>query len=228
MKKVITLFVFVATAFIAQSQPRTASPNSNWPYLLEDFSPCVILHEDGNVTKVKANYNLLNEVLQYNKNGSIMNFTDPGDIAKISFNEFVMEFVDNDYYIRISADDSKIHVYEKNKGNMNDLMESKGAYGSSTTTAATSQSIDLDIGGINSFDVRMLWDAKDRGKIFRVNNQFYFLIKNTEELIPLKKNNLLKSFPNHEKEIKSYLKQERINLSNTDDVRKITVFLNTL
>ncbi|HYQ55976.1 MAG TPA: hypothetical protein VEP89_01430, partial [Draconibacterium sp.] len=194
MKVITMLLVLLVVAFSAKSQQRTENPNSNWPYLFEEFSPCTIVHKDGNITKVNANYNLLNEKIQFSDKGNIMNISNPNDISEVAFSDLNMVFINNSYYVKINDEEDQINVYESIKGNMNDLMENKGAYGSSTTTASTTQSMDIDIGGINSMDVRMLWDAKTEGKKFRVNYRYYFSMGN-KELNPLKKNQLTKVFP---------------------------------
>ena len=228
MKKLIfisTLFFVIASA---HSQQKNDNPNSNWPYLFAEFSPCLIVHKDGNTTKVNANYNLLNELLQYSNKGEIMDFSDPGDIASISFDGLKMAYVAEAYYVRLTDENDKINCYKKIKGNINDLIESTGAYGSSTTTAAVTQQTEINIGGINSMDIRMLWDNKKDGKKFRVNEYYFFATKANTELVPLKKNSLLEAFPKNEKEIKSFIKANKINFKEDNEILALTEFVSKL
>ena len=157
-----------------------------------------------------------------------MDFSNPGDIASISLDGLKMAFIDDTYYIQLTGENDKINCYKKIKGNINDLVESTGAYGSSTTTAAVTQQTEINIGGINSMDVRMLWDNKNDGKKFRINEYYFFATKTNPELVPLKKNSLLEAFPKNEKEIKSFIKANKINFKEDDEILALMEFVSEL
>lgn len=229
MKKIFCLIIFVLIGFTSISQNINTTPNSKWPYLLDEFSSCIIIHNDGNVTKATANYNLLSEELQFQKNNKIMSVTDPEDIKEVTFDKFNMVYLHGNFYVELNNEkENVIHIFKKIKGNMNDLLEAKGAYGSSTTTAATMQQADIDIGGINNMNVRMLWDNRSEGKEFRINENYFYTIANNNELISLKKSNLYSSFPDLKKNIKAFLKREKNRLQDDADVKKLANYLNNL
>jgi hypothetical protein len=229
MKKIFYLIIFVLIGFTSISQTINTFPNSNWPYLLDEFSSCIIIHNDGNVTKAMANYNLLSEELQFQKNNKIMSVTDPEDIKEVTFDEFKMVYLHGNFYVGLNNEKGNvINIFKKIKGNMNDLLEAKGAYGSSTTTAATMQQAEIDIGGINNMNVRMLWDNKSEGKEFRINENYFYKTPDNNELISLKKSNLYRSLPDLEKNIKAFFKREKNRLKDDADVKKLANYLNNL
>jgi hypothetical protein len=228
MKKIIFLTALLFAGLISESQNIYENPNSNWPFLLKEFSSCTIIHQDGNVTKASANYNLLSEELQFQKNNKIMSVTEPEDISEVSFGEITMIYLQENFYILLNKEGDAIKTFKKIKGNMNDLFETEGAYGSSTTTAATIQQSDVNIGGINSMDIRMLWDKQDDGKKFRVNENHFYTTKTSHEIISLKKSNLYNSFPDWKKEIKAFLKENKINLNDDNHIKILAHYLNSL
>ena len=229
MKNITVLVFAIITNLYVSGQSLNENRNSSWPYLFEEFSPCIILHKDGNVSKANANFNFLNEKLQFTNRGQIMDFAEPDDITKASFNdgsEFLYQ--EDKFYLLLNNQGNVISFYKTIKGNMNDLMEAKGAYGSSTTTAAVKQQADVDIGGINSMDVRMLWDNRSEGKKFRIDENYFFKAGGLNNIISLKKNNLLNAFPRHKKMIRDYLKEEKISLRNDSDIKKLADYINSL
>ncbi|MFB6318552.1 hypothetical protein [Saccharicrinis sp. FJH54] len=229
MKKqvIISAMLLIATVSLT-AQKLNNAPNSNWPYLFNDFSECIIAHKDSNISKVNANYNLLSEELQFMDKDQIKTLSNPDDILHVRFQSYTLIPDDKRFLIVIGDANSDFKILKKEKGNFNDIMESKGAYGSSTTTASVKQQTDLNIGGVNNMNMQQLTLDRDKGKTFRVNEQYYFKQANDSELTPLKKKNILKAFSKNKGEISAYLKSEKISLKDDTDLKRFSKFINTM
>ena len=65
-------------------------------------------------------------------------------------------------------------------------------------------------------------------KFQREDDRFYLKINDETTYVPQKKKDLLEAFPEHAKDLKSYMKKNKLNPKNEDELIKIVEYLSTL
>jgi hypothetical protein len=228
MKKLFFLLLTICLSSLASLAQEEfvvpASRTSTWPYLFGDFSNAKILDNNGKVQHMTVNLNLLNEEMQYLNNGEIMQIYPPENVQSITVNHMLFIFA-NKWFLQVVAKGEPMLV-KRFHGNMNDVVETTGAYGTQSTVSSTHGMSSIDLGGINNMNYEYLKKGKESGKNFSVETTYYFKLGN--QLVPVSKKQSLKLFPEQKSKIKNYIKQQNIDFKKQSDILKLTEFMNNL
>lgn len=73
------------------------------------------------------------------------------------------------------------------------------------------------------------YQAAKPAKFDRVDDEFYIAIDNDiAKPLSTNKNDIAALFPNHEKDVLNYIKEQKLNVKKQDDLVKLTIYLNQL
>ena len=228
MKKLFFLiFIICLGPFNIMAQEHFTPPatrTSTWPYLFDDFSNAKIIDNNGSIQHMTINLNLLNDEMQFLNNGEIMQIYPPENVQSIMVNHLMYVYA-NKWFLQVIAKGEPMLV-QRVHGNMNDLVETTGAYGTQSTVSSTHGLKSIDLGGINNMNYEYLKKGKEGGKSFNVETTYYF--KLGQRLVTVSKSQSIKLFPDQKSKIKNYINQQNIDFKKQSDLLKLTEFLNTL
>lgn len=207
--------LFINGSAIAQKAKVLEKPTSNWPYYFEDFADAQITYIDGSYTQAKVNLHLLNNELQFVKGGTIYTVLNLDSIATVKIGEETSFIRHGGYFYEVLGV-NRFVVVQRHKGDINDLYESAGAYGSGTSTASTQDRTSVDVGGMSNMNYFNLSKDKDSGKNFDVTHSLMLL--KDGELNLASKRNLQKMFPDSKDEINNLAKELKTNFKKQDDL----------
>ncbi len=223
MKRIMILLVACIMPMLFQAQDISIfnpDPNSMWPYLFNDFKGGTVCYKDGTKSQAPINFHLLTGELQFVQGDVIMKVVKPDQIDRIEVDGFVFVQQAGNYYEQLKQDNG-LSLLKKIKGNLNDLIESTGAYGSKGAVSATTDlsSFRIGIGGVTNLSHQAIKLDKNNGKSFSVKISYYFLYQ--ESLFDASKKGIQFMFPDNKKEIDQIIKKHKIKFSNEESLRSL-------
>lgn len=224
MKKTLILVLLLSSILSAFAQNAVTIPEkatATWPFLYEDFMEATILMTDGSRGKEHINLNLLNGEMQFIRDGEIRKIAPAEEVKVITVAEDQFIYHDKSFYQLVKG--GEMNLIQRIKGNMSDLVESTGAYGTQSTVSATNKYSTIDLGGINNMSYTQIKKDKLNGKQFDVEVTYFFL-KN-DVLTKAAKKGFLKLCASNKKEAISFLKSNKINFKNEQDLLTVLEFL---
>jgi len=76
---------------------------------------------------------------------------------------------------------------------------------------------------------RTSYDKEKPAKFMRDKDEYYISVQNEPvSYLPLRKKDLLKEYSSHEKDVKSFIKKNKISMSKEEDLKKLAKYLGTL
>ena len=72
------------------------------------------------------------------------------------------------------------------------------------------------------------YDEEQPAKFLKEPDSYFYKVEDKINYLPTKKKDFLKLFPDYETELKNYIKTEKLNIKNEDDLIKIIEFLSTI
>ncbi len=213
----VTVFISIFSFCNAQESIQD-KPTSNWPYLFPDFQNAKIIYKTGEISSSTINYHLLNEELQFIKNDMVFVAENLDEIDRVVCNNgFIFIYVDNKFYQLLG--EGNIKLGKSYKGNINDLYETEGAYGTSTASSSVKKENSIYIGGMPGVNFKNLENDKQGGDIFSINTKRVF-IKNGKVVNATKKN-LYSLMPEEKKKINNLIKESKLKFNKDEDVIKL-------
>jgi len=191
----------------------------NERYKYPEFIPGKVVFNNGLIASASLNYSILLNEMQF--------IAPPADTFSIADGENIRYvFIESDTflfdngYLELFYQEGFIRVAQKQYVKFIGI-EKQDAYGMTSSTAAIETYRSLQSDGI-SYNLTVGEDVK-----LRKINQYYISIENSK-FYPVTKRNLKKLFPQNKNEIKTFLKQNSVNLENRQDLLKLTAFLQNL
>ena len=181
-------------------------------YLFPAFTNASVRFKKGGLMAAKMNFNLLICTMQFiNTNNDTLEIKKPDDIDSIIIDSNVFFFNKGYYEILLSAGTHKLAVLRKATFEPVKV----GAMGLPTHTEG-------GIDAYNSFESYV----GERSLIVNEDVEItaeadYFLINKNNELVKADKAGFIKTFPDKEANIQTYLKQTRIKLNKEEDFKKL-------
>lgn len=211
---------------IVFSQNNNSNINSKFTknslFLFNTFEDGTAYFDDGGIAKARCNYNVVYDELCYIKNSEILVISNTNELDSIKIGNALFRYLDSKIFETIHQ--GKISIFLNRKANV-PSENPTGAYGTESNTSAVTKhtSIYSNYGAMAGDHVNM---HNENDFEIKVDYKFYLLIDNN--LILATKGQINKTFKSHKSEIKSYIKENNIDLQNIEDLTKLTTFLEKL
>lgn len=212
------LLSFAVSAF-AQHEP-----TSTWPYLYPDFTEGEIRTSDGTAKPGFFNVHIL-----YGR----LHFVD-GELIKEAAQSGVSSVrIGNDIFVNVSGEmmkvlarDDNACIGEKAEVDMVQLNATGGAYGSSSSTLATTALSSLEaIGnGMSATNHMELKNSKEDGKILPLVRKSYIIVPG--KVIYAARKDVMEQSGIDAKEMNSFIKENKIRWKNPESLLKLAGFIN--
>lgn len=212
------LLSFAVSAF-AQHEP-----TSTWPYLYPDFTEGEIQTLDG-----KAKPGLFNVHILYGR----LHFIDGELIREASSADVFSVRIGKDIFVNVSGEMMKVlakedHAYigEKAEVDMVQLNATGGAYGSSSSTLATTALSSLEaIGnGMSATNHMELKNSKEDGKILPLVRKTYIVVPG--KVIYATRKDVMEQSGIDAKELNAFIKENKIRWKNPESLLRLAAFIN--
>lgn len=214
----ITIF---AVFLFCSVSPLTAQTDTlaNLPqYLFPNFDTSVVRLKRGEFSKAVMNYNTLTEKMAFYQKGVLLDLIKPGAVDTICIQNRLFIPFDNAFYEVILNAPISFFIQHKS-----DLL-STGRPAALGTTSQTSgvNSVSKFVGESNSYNLML-------PENFKVKPYDIYWVRRNEEMHRfLNERQFLKIFPVKEDEIKDFINQYHLKISNPDDLLKLANFCNEL
>ena len=180
-------------------------------FLFNDYQNADIYLKNGKITNTDINYNVFFQEIWYKDNNQYFVINEPNKIEYIEFANFNLVILNKKIYETI-AYSNKYKILKHREINFESINQNNGVYGTSTTTASadylTTYITRPD--GINNI-------KKESEEKFELLNRF-FISDNDGNIYNLTKRRLYRLFKNNKNSIKTYFKENNINLHNEKDI----------
>lgn len=218
MKKTIVLTIILLTSMIIIGQ----NVNTMWPYLFTDFTEGTIYTKDGLKFHRKVNIHVLKSTLHYLDN-NVIKETSSSDLLFVDVADTKFMCVDGKV-MQVVKGDSEGFVATLVMGDFSKVVETGGAYGSSSNALATTNLSSVDIGGINVINHMQLRENRAAGKTIPIMTSYYIVTGGN--IFPAVKNKIKKMLSgDKKKDFKDIIKKHKIKWSNPDDLMYLVDFL---
>jgi len=176
-----------------------------------------VVFRDGRKVTAKMNYSsLFDQIMFINPKGDTLALTDENTLKFVALDNDTFYY--NAGYIRLVTSNSAVKLAEKKVWEVADVRKIGSHDRPANTFAVTSYSTLTDGFG----ETRQLVLNEDM--VLRKKAK-YFIGDKFNHFVPADKKNLLLFFPKNQKSITNYLKENKVDFSNRDDLEKIVVFL---
>lgn len=183
-----------------------------WPYLYQEFHEG-ILYFDG-VKKSKANFNidLVNQVVNYfEEDGKIKTVSKSVSIDSLVLDE--VKFIKSDDMIyQILSEEGNLSLLKKIRIDLNALKESGGAYGSGSSTSATTNLTSVDVSNYTGVAYEVVKLEKGKGKPFDMITGYYLSTDHNQDFQRASKKTFSQAFP--DSDVKGIIKANKMKLKN--------------
>ena len=207
-------------------------PTTIWPYLYKDFQKGTIYFKTGDPIEKNVNIHLVESVLHYVENNVIYELNNPESVDIIEVEtpsgqeDFV--YIGNKVYRAITQGENGSGVYELNKGNFVELLTTTGAFGTKNYATASTRLSSLTFGGINwDYAKLKLTSEQDPGQSFPINKTYFFIINGN--FVKARSKDLENAIvsPQVKKQMKEYVKKNKVKWNNPDSLANLFRFLQT-
>ena len=188
-------------------------------FFYQHFTSGKVFLRDGTKSEAKLNYNrLVDEMHFIDPKGDTLALADEKNIKYI--------IIDNDTfyydggYVRVLSTGNFVKIAIKQVWMISDTRQI-GAYNTTNSSVSIVSHTSYNEGG-------RLYDLTVNADVILKKVEQYYFGDNYNHFLIADKKNLLKLFPKEEKRIEMYLKENKINFANKDDLEKLVQFLEHL
>jgi len=204
----IVVFLVMVNLFCAFAQDKTNH------YLNSGFKPSVVLFKSGVIEEVGLNYHNITEEMVYIQNGTFyaLDRIDNIDTIFLDQNKFIPHA--GHFLEVLKKENVMLFVRHKNKlinaGSTTPFGSSQSnAIDNITNIISTGKVYELDIAG--NFKL-----VSDYGYYVKVGNDFHRITNNRD---------LIKLFPGSDRDMREYIRANKIKLNQADDLHRLLIFL---
>ncbi len=194
-------------------------------YLYDKFFEGTVFFEDNSETNSILNYNVLHDEIHYFGNNNVMELENE-DISHIKLGPHVFIKWNKDYYEVLEGMNIKLLL--KRVPELSVLSETTGAYGTSSVPASHQYSSvpRIDLSG-QAANVQTINFRNNDDTEIPVYKRYYIQISE-DEIIPAQKRKIIRAFKSNKRKVKTYLKENNIDLEKKEDLKKLISFLTEL
>lgn len=213
-------------------------PSSGWPYTYEDFKEAIVYYQNGKAESARINVHLLNNELHFTDGEKIMIVHDAYNIDSVVCEDGNILLRRANLYITQAAQTPRIVIGYSCEGDLHALDDSNGAYGTRTSTGSTNDVSSFDNDGSYGLHGQHGNVAALRYKDMRANRYSTrtlptidrtVLIIDDSMICHATKGGVNKILDKQQKKaFKTFLKENKINWKNIDDLLLVAQFLETI
>ncbi len=209
-------------AVLSWCQSYAGEPTTVWPYLYDDFVEGTIYNNKGEWSQAKVNVHLLRNDLHYVYKGQIYKAEYQNEVTRIVLSDSVNLVRCDNHFIEVLGETPQAIVGRRTTGDYDRLTQGSGAYGTSSSTAATDNLTSAPF--VNTPSYQLISDERENGQILPVTVRYCFVINN--ELVWANKKAISRLLPESErKAFDSFLKTNKIKWKNPDSLRKVLDYI---
>ena len=193
-------------------------------YMYPQFVKGQVVLQNGLYSDCIVNYNMLIDEIEFIQDNDTLIIGKKRDLQYVIVG--VDTFVYTPGYMKNASGfvqlirGQKLKIYSKDRFYLKEILK-RGAMGTVNRTAAIGSFGDFDEGGF----IYSLVATEDY--VFR-RELAYYISTSSGTLEPFKKRNILKLFSFHKKEVRKYIKTNKINFGKQEDIIKLADFLSAL
>lgn len=204
---ILSVFLFFSLHSFAQSEDQDPR------FLFNKFEKGKVVFKKGGASLSMLNYNLLlSKFVFLSEDKAIMELGNPSLVSYIDINGRIFEQVkDSEFYEKMKADSANLHLYVKWSSSLMS-QNKKSGYGVNPNASSNSSS-DVDYDG-HSFKSKVNKDI-----VLNAKNSFFIKLDGKFQKFN-SADSLAKLFKSNETEIKKYLKDQKLNFKDIDDIKK--------
>jgi hypothetical protein len=212
---VVVVFSFV--------QLKAQDITTMWPYVYPDFQMGKVYFQNESTLSAPLNIHLLKSTLHYLDQDIIKEaVTKQVVLVEINSDRYFMR---NNQLFRVLSGDSAGFVAELTVADFNAVMETGGAYGSSSNVQATRKLSSIEVGGINITNHMELKSQKDAGSLLPISKQYFIVTK--DQVYPATKKAISSQLSDEKRQMfKKFLKDQKINWKRVESLNQVLHFLN--
>lgn len=186
-------------------------------YRYPEFISGMVIFKNGIYSETKLNYNILMGEMEFIKSPDTLSIRNKKDIFFIALGKDTF-YYENGYLELISGGNIKVACkqYIKLKE-----VQKKDPYGVSSAGSSRESYSSLP-SETNFYKLK-----SENDLVFQRTIEYYISISKNE-FVPYRKKNLIKLFPENSKEIKSYLKSNKLSFNSREDLLKLSTYLRSL
>ena len=215
--KLTTLSMVFCFLFVG-IQGQTESSNILPQFLFRDFTKSIVKMKDGRQLAATLNYNMVDEEMIFDQKGVYMALDKPEEIDTVYIQNRKFVPVEKAFYEVLTKDPVAMFIQHKSR------YSQKGtptAYGMTTKTAGPSKVLSMRSGNqVRQIDLpenvdvspATLYWVKAGDKMDKFTNERQFL----------------KLFPDHEAELKEFIKTNKLDFKSREDLIKLGNFCNQI
>lgn len=217
------IFLVALVMFFAQRAYAQYEPTTTWPYLYPDFTSGEL-----QPYKAAARQGLFNIHIPH----GCLHFIDGDMIREVNSAEVFSVKVGADSFVcaggrlmKVMAHDGNVYVLENSEIDMNQLNATGGAYGSSSSTLATTALSSIDDFSTGAATNHMqLKSNKDNGRTLPLMKKKYILLPG--RLIYATKKDVLEVGGIENSVVAAFIKENKIKWKEDQSLLKVGLFLN--
>lgn len=227
MKRLLLLIIgaFMALPVFAQND----EPTANWPYIYPDFMEGELEFVRKKPFKGVFNIHLSLGALHYVENGIIKESNTMG-VIKLTIGDEVYRNVGGKM-LKVMAETEEGYVVQESRGNYSAIVRENGSYGSTALNSTTTKTYLYNENVINPYTGYLLTDVykdlhamKNNSETLPVNKNLFLVIG--IEQIPANKKSVSSRNGVDKKAFKAFLKSEKIDWDDPQDLVKVLDFIN--
>lgn len=214
----LAAFFFFAPFVVSFSQ----ECSTTWPYVYPEFREAVIYMNAGQKILQEVNVHMLK---------SRLHFVDKGVIKEMVPSDIVAVEIGGDKYVPVGSDIMLVvkscpdgFVAAHRVGEFDKLQDPSGAYGSSSTTAATMSLTSVEVSGKVNQNHMELWQNRQNGAEVGVRTTYY-IVAGGKAVKASRKDIEDTLDPARKAQFKDWLKANKIQWKNPESLLKLVEFL---
>lgn len=223
MNKLFSLSLLLLACILPLKAQENYSPTTAWPYIYSSFRSGTIQMQSGKVRASDLNIHIRHGKLHYLENNIVkeMFLTDVLG-ASIGGDNYLNA---GDTMVKVLAMNEKGCVVEQTLGDYAALLETGGAYGSSSVTSATRKLSSIDTDNQINQNYMILMQNKDEGQSVPLESKLYLMFAGNR--IAATRSEVEKWIPDDRKEEwKQWRKSHKIKWNQPNSILTILDFLN--
>ena len=219
MKKIVTILILVFTASYTWAQDCTTL----WPYVYPEFKQGTLIMQGNKQLESKFNIHVQESKLHY---------IDNGIIKEAQCDNILLVKIGDDLYMNVDGKVMKVIGSEARGfiatlilGDFDKLNNSAGAYGSSSSSSATTKLASIEIGGKTIVNLMELMQNKENGITIPIKYSYYLVTKG--KVIKATKKDIKSQLNSAEnEEFKKFLSEHKIKWGDPNSMLTLLDFFN--
>lgn len=172
MKRTLLTLGIMMSAAVAFAQ---FTPNTKWPYLLENFTKGTIYTTDMKKSEGSFNVHLAGNMLHYIGSDGRIYQSDDKNVGRVEIGSDSYIF-SNHQLMQIVATEGTNLLVKLVEGDFAHMQSGTGAYGASLNSSSAQNVSSLDLGGLNTPELGKMLQEKNDGAEIPLTTKYYFLL----------------------------------------------------